>query len=135
MTILSYWFISDGDIILWEEDEEPETPDDSQQKSENEENESEKENKVETESDSPILEISDDLEQLQNLPIYNPDRALSVTSLKPFSGFICELCDRTFETEELSQVSILLIFMDIKNSVTLIYIIELHKHNVYMMYG
>lgn len=62
------------------------------------------ENEIETESDCPILEITDDLEQLQNLPVYKPDRAISGSSLKPFTGFFCELCDRTFETEELSQV-------------------------------
>lgn len=91
---------------MWIDDEEEQNEEIEETENEKEEEEVKKETEVETESDSPILEMTDDLEQLQNLPVYKPDRALSVSSLKPFTGFICELCDRTFETEELSQVTV-----------------------------
>lgn len=91
---------------MWVDDEEEQI---EEEEAENETEEIKKEVEEETESESPLLEMTDDLEQLQNLPVYKPDRALSMASLKPFSGFICELCDRTFETEELSQVLIYLI--------------------------
>lgn len=126
--------ILDGDIIMWEEEEEEEQvkeKDEAETEGEavpegeavQEEKKEEKDvkktkNEIETESDSPLLELTDDLEQLQNLPMFKPERALSVSSLKPFSGFMCELCDRTFETEELSQVCYILfrnIFVSFKD--------------------
>lgn len=92
---------------MWEdeENEEVEIPKDEAQPAESDvEKKVANENEVETESDNPLLEMTDDLEQLENLPVYNSDRAVSVSSLKPFTGFMCDLCDRTFESEELSQV-------------------------------
>lgn len=54
---------------------------------------------------NPILELDEDLTGLQNLiPAYNENRAVSTKSLKPFTGFLCELCNRSFETEQLAQV-------------------------------
>lgn len=59
---------------------------------------------LQMEVENPILELSDDMAGLQNLiPAYKPDRAVSSQSLKPFEGFRCDLCHRSFENEELSQ--------------------------------
>lgn len=59
---------------------------------------------LQMEVDNPVLELSDDMAGLQNLiPAYKPERAVSTQSLKPFEGFRCELCDRSFEDEELAQ--------------------------------
>lgn len=64
---------------------------------------------LQMEVDNPVLELSDDMAGLQNLiPAYKPERAVSTQSLKPFEGFRCELCDRSFEDEELAQVFILI---------------------------
>lgn len=106
---------------MWEEEDEEEeeevetSPEDAAETAEGEtEKKVKNEKEVETESDSPLLEITDNLEQLENLPIYKSDRAVSVTSLKPFTGFICELCDRTFETQELSQVYVHMAFFSVR---------------------
>lgn len=64
------------------------------------------EESLQLESEFPIFELTDDLSGLQNLiPAYKPDRAVSKQSLKEFSGYRCELCHRSFENEELAQVS------------------------------
>ncbi|KAJ8941185.1 hypothetical protein NQ314_010484 [Rhamnusium bicolor] len=59
---------------------------------------------LQMEVENPILELTDDLAGLQNLiPAYKPNRAVSTKSLKPFTGFMCELCNRSFEDEQLAQ--------------------------------
>ncbi|KAJ8974159.1 hypothetical protein NQ317_005807, partial [Molorchus minor] len=59
---------------------------------------------LQMEVDNPVLELSDDVSGLQNLiPAYKPDRAVSTQSLKPFTGFMCELCNRSFEDEQFAQ--------------------------------
>lgn len=56
------------------------------------------------ESENPVLELDDDLTGLQNLiPAYNPNRAISTKSLTSFTGFLCDLCNRSFDKEELAQ--------------------------------
>lgn len=65
---------------------------------------------LQMEVENPILELTDDMAGLQNLiPAYKPDRAVSMLSLKPFEGFMCELCNRSFENEGLAQVIILVL--------------------------
>ncbi|KAJ8948353.1 hypothetical protein NQ318_019338 [Aromia moschata] len=59
---------------------------------------------LEMEVENPVLELTDDLAGLQNLiPAYKPNRAVSTKSLKPFTGFMCDLCNRSFEDEQLAQ--------------------------------
>ncbi|CAG9826995.1 unnamed protein product [Diabrotica balteata] len=61
---------------------------------------------LEMEAENPILEITENLNfsGIQNLmPAYKPNRPISANSLKPFSGFVCELCHRSFVDEEVSQ--------------------------------
>ncbi|CAG9815915.1 unnamed protein product [Phaedon cochleariae] len=82
---------ADGDIILTEDDNELNL-------------EPLLEESLQVEIENPVLELTDDLNGLQNLmPAYKPDRAISTQSLKPFTGFRCELCNRSFEREELGQ--------------------------------
>nr|CAI5855559.1 unnamed protein product [Callosobruchus analis] len=59
---------------------------------------------LQMESENPILELEEDMSANLNLPAYKPDRAVSTKSLKPFDGFRCELCRRSFANEELSQM-------------------------------
>lgn len=59
---------------------------------------------LEMEAENPILEMTDDLSGLQNLmPSYKPSREIATESLKPFSGFSCELCHRSFIDEDLAK--------------------------------
>nr|XP_023017368.1 zinc finger protein on ecdysone puffs isoform X1 [Leptinotarsa decemlineata] len=59
---------------------------------------------LQMEDEYVILELTNDLSSYQNLlPAYKPDRAVSTKSLVEFSGFRCELCNRSFENEELAQ--------------------------------
>lgn len=59
---------------------------------------------LQMESDDPILEIDNPLNDFQNrLPAYKPNRALATQSLKEFTGWMCELCNRSFADEENSQ--------------------------------
>lgn len=64
------------------------------------------EESLQTEHDNPVLELSDDMSNFQNrIPAYVRTRAISKESLKPSSGFLCELCNRFFPSEEVAQVS------------------------------
>ncbi|CAH0546111.1 unnamed protein product [Brassicogethes aeneus] len=59
---------------------------------------------LQLEVENPILELSDDVSGLQNIiPAFKKDRKVSTQSLKPFTGFVCELCDRSFVNEDLAQ--------------------------------
>lgn len=62
------------------------------------------EESVQMEAENPVLELDDDLTGLQNLiPAYKKDRPVSTKSLIPFEGFLCTLCNRSFNKEELAQ--------------------------------
>lgn len=62
---------------------------------------------TEQEDDFPILELDDDLHDLQNrIPAFRKTRLLGSKSLVPFSGFMCEICNTSFPSEELAQVFI-----------------------------
>jgi len=62
------------------------------------------EESMEMEDENPILELSDDLNNLQNrIPAYKRARAVATQNLKPFSGFMCDLCFKSFENEEIAQ--------------------------------
>ncbi|XP_044750120.1 zinc finger protein on ecdysone puffs [Coccinella septempunctata] len=59
---------------------------------------------TEQEDDFPILEMDDDLHDLQNrIPAYRKTRLLGSKSLIPFTGFMCQVCNTTFVSEEFSQ--------------------------------
>ncbi|XP_060520170.1 zinc finger protein on ecdysone puffs isoform X2 [Cylas formicarius] len=59
---------------------------------------------LQMEVENPILELDDNLDGMQNLlPAYKKDRPVSTKSLKPFSGFMCELCNRSFADEKDAQ--------------------------------
>ncbi|XP_076264335.1 protein on ecdysone puffs isoform X2 [Rhynchophorus ferrugineus] len=59
---------------------------------------------LQMESENPIMEIDDVLDGLQNrIPSYKQDRSVATKSLKPFTGFVCELCNRSFVDEQDSQ--------------------------------
>lgn len=60
---------------------------------------------MQMEEENPILELSDDLNNLQNrIPSYKKNRPVGIQSLIPFSGFMCEICHRSFSNEETAQV-------------------------------
>ncbi|XP_968783.4 zinc finger protein on ecdysone puffs isoform X2 [Tribolium castaneum] len=62
------------------------------------------EESLQMEEENPILELSDELNNLQNrMPAYKKNRPLATQSLKPFSGFMCEICHRSFENENYAQ--------------------------------
>lgn len=59
---------------------------------------------LQMENENPIFELDEVLDGLQNrIPAYKPDRAVSSKSLKPFSGFVCDLCHRSFVEEQDAQ--------------------------------
>lgn len=60
---------------------------------------------MQTEDENPVVELTDDLQNLQNrIPAYLKTRAVSTASLKPAEGSICELCNRFFACETTAQV-------------------------------
>lgn len=62
------------------------------------------EESLQNEDDTPVLELSDDMTNFQNrIPAYKKTRAVSKESLKPSSGFICDLCNKFFPSEEIAQ--------------------------------
>ncbi|RZC43183.1 zinc finger protein on ecdysone puffs, partial [Asbolus verrucosus] len=62
------------------------------------------EESMEMEEENPILELTDDLNNIQNrMPAYKKSRAVATQSLKPFTGFMCDICHRSFENEENAQ--------------------------------
>ncbi|KAJ3629330.1 hypothetical protein MTP99_013726 [Tenebrio molitor] len=62
------------------------------------------EESMEMEEENPFLELSDDLNNLQNrIPAYKKNRAIATQSLKPFTGYMCDICHRSFENEEYAQ--------------------------------
>lgn len=64
------------------------------------------EESIEMEDENVILELSDDLTNMQNrIPAYKKNRQVGTDNLKPFSGWMCDLCHRSFENEKLAQVS------------------------------
>lgn len=55
--------------------------------------------------ENAILELTDELSDIDNrIPAYNPSRVISVGSVTPASGFRCDLCNKFFASEVLSQV-------------------------------
>lgn len=57
------------------------------------------------EDENPIIELSDDLNNVQNrIPAYRNDRALGTKNLRAITGFLCEICNRAFADEEDAQV-------------------------------
>ncbi|KAL3285172.1 hypothetical protein HHI36_019291 [Cryptolaemus montrouzieri] len=59
---------------------------------------------TEQEDDFPIVELDDDLHDLQNrIPGYRKTRLLGSKSLIPFNGFLCQICNTSFTTEELAH--------------------------------
>ncbi|XP_044270416.1 zinc finger protein on ecdysone puffs [Tribolium madens] len=62
------------------------------------------EESIQMEEENPILELSDELNNLQNrIPAYKKNRPIATQSLKPFSGFMCEICHKSFENEKYAQ--------------------------------
>ncbi|XP_065160515.1 zinc finger protein on ecdysone puffs isoform X2 [Atheta coriaria] len=62
------------------------------------------EENMQNEDDNPILELSDDLNNLFNrIPVFKHDRPLAKDSLKPATGFICEMCKMFMPTKEASE--------------------------------
>lgn len=60
---------------------------------------------LQTESEVPVLELSEDLSNFQNrIPAYVKSRPVSKESLKPATGFFCDLCDRFIASDALAQV-------------------------------
>lgn len=58
-----------------------------------------------TEDDNPILELTDDLQNLQNrIPSYMRNRPVSTASLTPAQGFTCNICNKFFASEDKAQV-------------------------------
>lgn len=69
------------------------------------------EENLQSEAESPVLELDEDLVNLQNrIPAYKNNRPVGTKSLIPAQGFICELCHKFFESEELAQVNYLFQF-------------------------
>lgn len=69
------------------------------------------EESMEMEEENPFLELSDDLNNLQNrIPAYKKNRAIATQSLKPFTGYMCDICHRSFENEEYAQVKRFVVF-------------------------
>lgn len=65
------------------------------------------EESLQNEDDTPVLELSDDMTNFQNrIPAYKKNRPISKGSLKPASGFLCDLCNRFFPTEEIAEVTL-----------------------------
>lgn len=65
------------------------------------------EESLQNEDDAPVLELSDDMTNFQNrIPAYKKGRPVSKESLKPASGFLCDLCNRFFATEEIAEVAL-----------------------------
>lgn len=63
------------------------------------------EESMQMEEDNAVTELSDDLNNLQNrMPAFKKDRAVGVQNLKPFTGFMCDICNRSFENEDNAQV-------------------------------
>lgn len=63
------------------------------------------EESLQNEDEAPVLELSDDMTNFQNrIPAYKKSRPVSKESLKPSTGFLCDLCDRFFPSEEIAQV-------------------------------
>ncbi|KAK9877851.1 hypothetical protein WA026_020081 [Henosepilachna vigintioctopunctata] len=59
---------------------------------------------TEQEDDFPIVELDDDLHDLQNrIPAYRKTRLLGSKSLIPFTGFLCEICNSSFTSDEAGQ--------------------------------
>lgn len=60
---------------------------------------------MQNEDETPVLELSDDMTNFQNrIPAYKKNRQISKESLKALSGFLCDLCNRFFPSEEIAQV-------------------------------
>lgn len=60
---------------------------------------------MELEDEHPILELTDELNNLQNrIPAFRKNRPIGSQSLKPFNGFMCDICNRSFENDEFAQV-------------------------------
>jgi len=59
---------------------------------------------VQNEDDYPVLELDEDLANLFNrIPVFKPERPVSKNSVKPATGFICDLCNYFMASEEESQ--------------------------------
>ncbi|XP_063910154.1 zinc finger protein on ecdysone puffs-like isoform X1 [Zophobas morio] len=59
---------------------------------------------MELEDEHPILELTDELNNLQNrIPAFRKNRPIGSQSLKPFNGFMCDICNRSFENDEFAQ--------------------------------
>lgn len=62
---------------------------------------------TEQEDDFPILELEDDLHDLQNrIPAYRKMRMLASKSLVPFTGWVCQVCNTSFVSEDYAKVLI-----------------------------
>lgn len=60
---------------------------------------------MQTEDENPVLELTDDLQNLQNrIPTYLKTRPISKESLKAAEGFTCDLCNRFFDNETNANV-------------------------------
>lgn len=74
------------------------------------------EESLQNEDETPVLELSDDMINFQNrIPAYKKSRAVSKESLKPSSGFHCDLCNRFFPSEDIAQVNILTLQITIQH--------------------
>lgn len=67
---------------------------------------------LEMEGEDPILEPDSTLDNMMNrLPAYKRNRPVATQCLQEFSGWRCDLCNRSFSEKEDADVSgIILIF-------------------------
>lgn len=65
------------------------------------------EESMQMEEDNAVTELSDDLNNLQNrMPAFKKDRAIGTKNLKSFTGYMCDICNRSFENEDNAQVTV-----------------------------
>lgn len=62
------------------------------------------EESLQSEAENPIMELDEPMDNLQNrIPAFKKGRQVGTKNLTEAKGFICELCHRFFESEELAQ--------------------------------
>lgn len=59
---------------------------------------------LQSECENPVMELDEPLENIPNsIPAFKKGRAVATRTLKPASGFVCEICNRFFESEAIAQ--------------------------------
>lgn len=60
---------------------------------------------IQNEDDNPVLELHDDMTNLFNrIPVFRPNRGVGKASMKPATGFICDICKLFMPSEQESKV-------------------------------